>query len=301
LSSSPFLQPVDIEKIVQDPNAPKPDVDVTVVSEDAFKTMGIPMLRGRDFSQSDTAEKPGTAIVSAATAKRYWDREDPIGQRISLDRGKTWLTIVGVAGDVKFFGLDKDALDEVYLYSGQNPGGGGNILVRTNLDAASIGQTVTTAVHGLDPQQPVTDIITLAQVRDGSLAGAKVTSLLLGGFAGLALLLAATGLFAVISFLVGQRTREIGIRIALGARAGSVLMMILSQGMRIVLVGLAAGIFSALFATTLVKSLLFGVTTTDWLTYSGVCLALVLTAVLATYFPARRASRVDPMVALRYE
>jgi putative ABC transport system permease protein len=299
-NATPFPQPITIENRQQDPNAPKPEVDVTAISENAFQSLGIPLLKGRDFNRADTSEKPGVAIISAATAQRYWSNEEVVGRRISVDQGQHWLTVIGVSGDVKFFGLDRDALDEVYLYSGQNPGTG-NFVVRTTLDAQTMGDAITRAVHAIDPEQPVTDIQTLTEIRENSLVNTRVTSILLTAFAGLALVLAATGLFAVISFLVGQRTREIGIRIALGARTSSVLMMVMGEGMRMAVIGLCLGVGGALIASGMVKSLLYGVSTTDWVTFCAVGLVLVGTALLASYVPARRAAQVDPMVALRYE
>jgi putative ABC transport system permease protein len=297
---TPFLQPMMIENQQQDQSSAKFNVDITAVSENAFKTLGIPFVRGRDFQPSDRPEAPLVAIISGATASRYWGSEDPIGKRISIDQGQHWLQIVGVVGDVKYFGLDQPALDEVYIPTRQNPGAG-SMVVRTPLDATSMGEQITRAIRAIDPEQPVTDIKTLMQIRDDSLVNSKVTSLLLAAFAGLALLLAATGLFGVISFLVSQRTREIGIRIALGAQTASVLMMVLNQGLKMVIAGLAIGALAALAATGAVKGLLFGVSATDWITFSGVSLVLLTTAILASYVPARRASKVDPIVALRYE
>jgi putative ABC transport system permease protein len=297
---TPFMQPMLIENRQQDPNAAKPEVDVTPISDGLLKAMSIPLLRGRDFSRVDTPEAEKTTMISASTAKRHWGTEDPVGRRISLDGGKQWLTIVGVVGDVRYFGLDSKIIDEVYLPYSQNPGAG-TLVVRTPMDAATMGSQVTKVVQSLDPDQPVSDITTLMQIRSESLASPKVTSMLLSAFAGLALVLAATGLFGVISFLVNLRTREIGIRIALGARASAVLMMVMSQGIRMVLVGLTVGVVGALAATGIVKSLLFGVSTTDWITFVTVAMVLMTAAIFASYLPARRASHVDPMVALRYE
>jgi putative ABC transport system permease protein len=294
----PFLQQIMIEKRVVDPNSPKPELDLTAVSPNAFKTLGIPLLRGRDFQKSDTEKSEQVATISVATAKRYWGGEDPLGKRVSIDGGQHWLTIVGIVGDVQFYGLDRPPLDSMYVSSTQFPGTGA-FVIRTSMDAATMGEQVTKAIHAIDPEQPVTDIKTLMQIRDDSLTNTKVTSLLLSSFAGLALLLAATGLFGVISFLVSQRTREIGIRIALGARSDLVLVMILKQGLRMVLIGLALGIAGALASTGAVKSLMFGVSATDWITFAGVSVMLLGTAVLASYVPARRAARVDPMVTLR--
>jgi putative ABC transport system permease protein len=296
--ATPFLQPLLVENQQQDAGTTKADTDITTVTENAFKTLGVPLLRGRDFRQSDTPETEKVAMLSATTVKRHFGDEDPIGRRISIDQGQNWLTVVGVVGDVKYFGLDQPTMDEVYVPNTQVPGVG-TMVIRTPLDEVSMGEQVTKAIHAIDPEQPVTDIKTLMQIREDSLANTRVTSLLLSSFAGLALLLAATGLFGVISFLVSQRTREIGIRIALGAKSVSVLMMVLQQGLRMVLIGLALGVIGALAATNAVKSLLFGVSSTDWITFGGVSIVLLATAVLASYLPARRAARVDPMVALR--
>jgi predicted permease len=297
---TPYMQQILIEKRQEDPNAAKAEVDVTTVSPGAFKTLGIPLLRGRDFLRSDTPKSEFVATISGAVARRYWGDEDPIGKRLSIDAGQHWWTIVGVVGDVQYYGLEQPAIDAMYVSSTQFPGTG-NFVIRTPLDAATISDQLTKAVHELDAEQPVTDIKTLLQIRDDSLTNTKVTSILLSAFAGLALLLAATGLFGVISFLVSQRTREIGIRIALGARSDAVLAMILEHGLRMVVIGLALGIAGALWATGLVKSLLYGVSTTDWITFVGVSVMLLITAVLASYVPARRAARVDPMVALRVD
>ncbi len=297
-SPTPYMQQIMIENRQQDPNAAKPEVDASVISPNGFKTLGIPLLRGRDFERSDTGKTEFVAIISAATAKRYWGNDDAVGRRLSIDNGQHWWRVIGVVGDVQYFGLDQPPLDEVYVTSTQFPGTG-NIIIRTPLDDVSMGDQATKAIHALDPEQPVTDIKTLMQIREDSLTNTRVTSYLLTSFAGLALLLAATGLFGVISFLVSQRTREIGIRIALGARRVSVLMMVLKQGLRMVVIGLGLGLAGALAATGAVKSLLFGVSSTDWVTFAGVSLVLLGTAVLASYLPARRAARVDPMVALR--
>ena len=300
LTSNPSPQSMLIEKRAVDPNAQQPQVDITVISPDAFRTLGIPLLRGRDFRLSDTPKSEFVAILSAATARRYWGKDDPIGARISIDNGDHWWTIIGIVGDVQYFGLDRPAMDEVYGSSTQFPGAGA-FVVRTSLDALTAGNQFTRAIHEIDAEQPVTDIRTLAQIRDNSLATPKVTSALLGSFAGLALLLATTGLFGVISFLVSQRTREIGIRMALGAEKSSVLLMVLNHGIRLVAIGLALGILGAFAATNAVKTMLFGVSSTDWLTFSAVGLILLGSALLASYVPARRATHVEPMQALRYE
>ena len=237
---TPYMQPLLIEK-KQDTGDARASVDLTAISPNALRAMGAPFLRGRDFNKNDTTEAPGVAIIGASTAKHYFDGEDPIGKRISLDQGATWLTIVGVAGDVRYFGLDSQIIDEVYVSSTQNPGTG-NVVIRTAMDPSSMSEMATKAVHEVDHEQPVSDVTTLSQIRNESLAPARVVSALLMGFAALALLLAATGLFGVISFLVNQRTREIGIRLALGAQKISVLSLIMRNAFRVVAIGLALGI-----------------------------------------------------------
>jgi putative ABC transport system permease protein len=296
---TPFMQPLVIEN-KQDTGEARPTIDLTAISPNALRAMGAPFLKGRDFNMSDTTESPGVAIIGASTAKHYWGDEDPIGRRISLDQGKTWLTVVGVAGDIRYFGLNTQIIDEVYISSTQNPGTG-NVVIRTTMDPASMSEIATRAIHEVDPEQPVSDITTLAQIREESLAPARVTSMLLMGFAALALLLAATGLFGVISFLVNQRLREIGIRLALGAQKSTVLALILGNAFRVVAIGLVLGIVGALIATRAINQFLFGVSPTDWATFVCVSILLFTTAVIASYLPARRASEVDPAVTLRCE
>lgn len=295
----PSLQPITIES-KPEAGEGKAAVDVTVVSPNALPTLGTSFLRGRDFNSGDTKEGPPVAIISAATAKHYWSDDDPIGRRLSLDRGQTWHTVIGVVEDVRYFGLDEPIVDEVYISSTQTPGAS-NVIIRSPLDPDSIAATATRAVREIDPEQPVTDVTTLARIRDEWLTPARVTSLLIAGFAGLALLLAATGLFGVISFLVNQRRREIGIRLALGAQTSSVLTLVLQRALVVVAAGLGLGAVGALGATQLIERFLFGVSPTDVVTFVGVALLLFGTALLASYLPARRASRVDPAVTLRYE
>jgi putative ABC transport system permease protein len=296
---TPFMQPLLIEK-KQDTGEARATVDVTAISPNVLRALGTPFFRGRDFNGNDDTEAPPVAIISASTAKHYWGDEDPIDRRISLDQGKTWLNVVGVVGDIRYFGLDSQMIDEVYISSLQNPGTG-NVIIRTPMDPVTMSTMATTAIHEVDPEQPVSDITTLAQIRDEFLAPARVTSILLAGFAALALLLAATGLFGVISFLVNQRMREIGIRLALGAPKASVLSLIIGNAFRVVGIGLALGIVFALIATRAISQFLFGVSPTDWATFIGVSVLLFTTAVVASYLPAKRAAEVDPAVTLRYE
>ncbi|ABF42887.1 ABC efflux pump, inner membrane subunit [Candidatus Koribacter versatilis Ellin345] len=299
-STSPTPQPMMIEKQVKDPNAPNVEVDASAVSPNAFFTLGVPFMAGRDFNALDTTKSENVTIFSASTAKRYFGNEDPVGRRVSYDNGENWWRIVGVVGDVRYFGLDRPPIDEVYVPAAQI-GGAGRFVVRTTMDEDAARSLFTKAVRELDNEQPVTDFKTLREVRDDSLTNTRVTSMLLTLFAGLALVLAATGLFGVISFLVSQRTREIGIRLAMGAQTSSVLVMMLRQGVNLVAIGLGLGVIAALAASNVVKSLLFGVSTRDWITFVGVGAVLFGSTLLASYLPARRAAKVQPMEALRCE
>jgi putative ABC transport system permease protein len=293
-------QPVLIENQPQDPAAPKPEVDATAASPNAFSTLGIPFVTGRDFNALDTTKSENVVILSAATAKRYFANESAVGHRVSFDNGQNWARIVGVVGDVRYFGLDRPPIDEIYVAAAQ-AGGAGRFVVRTAIDENVARNVITKAVHELDSEQPVSDFKTLEEIREDSLTNTRVTSMLLSAFAAVALVLAITGLFGVISFLVNQRTREIGIRLAMGAQTGTVLMMVLRHGVNLVLAGLGLGVLTALAGTTVVKSLLFEVSTRDSITFVAVAAVLAASALLATYLPARRASRVQPMEALRYE
>jgi putative ABC transport system permease protein len=276
-----------------------PMLNVTLTSPGAFRTLGIPLVRGRLVEENDRPDRPVIAVASQSLARHYWGNEDPLNKRISFD-GEHWLTIVGIVGDIKQFGLDREPTDTLYLALAQNPGGQ-SLSVRTASDPMSVATLVRQTVRSIDPEQAITDVKTLTELRDESLVGARVTTLLLGLFAGLALLIAATGLTGVTAFLVSQRTREIGIRIALGAQVRQVLAMVLSHGVRLILLGAALGLIISLLTTQMMKELLYGVKTVDWPTLIGVGLVLVGVSLAASYMPARRACKIDPIVAMRTE
>jgi len=256
-------------------------------------------VSGRFFDEHDTPTAPEVVIISQGLARHYFPNENPIDKRISGD-GEHWARIVGVVGDVKQFGLDRDPVDTVYQAFEQTPGAFA-LMIKTAGDPMSYVKQVREAVYSVDPTQPITDIKTLDELRGDTLAGTRLTSLLLGLFAALALAIAATGLSGVTALLVSQRTREIGIRLALGAQRGQVLRMVLLQGMRVILIGLAVGLAGALVGTRVMKALLFNTAVTDPVTFAGVALVLLAVALLASYIPARRVTRVDPMIALRAE
>jgi putative ABC transport system permease protein len=268
------------------------------VSPEYFKTLGIPLKDGRLFEETDTEKGPIVIVINEAMKRQLWPNESPIGKRVSNDGGEHWGTIVGIVGDVKEFGLDHPAAPEIYAPQKINPAPG-VLIVRTAAEPRSLALSLTRAVHEIDPQMAVTHIRTLEQARYESMASPRVTASLLGIFAGLALVIATAGIGGIMALMVSQRIREIGIRIALGARPASILQMVLGQGMLLAVIGVAIGIAGAVALTGLVKSLLFEVPPTDVLTFSGVGLTLLAAAALASYLPARRAAAVDPNVALR--
>jgi len=276
-----------------------PMLNVTLTSPGAFRTLGIPLVKGRLIEEDDRPGRMDVGVASQSLARHYWGNEDPINKRITFD-GEHWVTIVGIVGDIKQFGLDREPADTLYLALAQNPGGQ-SLSMRTASDPMSVASLVRQTVRSIDAEQAITDVKTLTELRSESLVGARVTTLLLGLFAGLALVIAATGLTGVTAFLVSQRTREIGIRIALGAQVRQVLAMVLSHGVRLILIGAALGLAISLLTTKLMKDLLYGVKTVDWPTLIGVGLVLVCVSVLASYMPARRACKIDPMVAMRTE
>jgi putative ABC transport system permease protein len=268
------------------------------VSPDYFKTLGIPLKAGRLLAETDRDKAPYVAVINEAAKRQFWPNEDPIGKRVSGDGGEHWVNIVGVVGDVREFGLDHAPAAEFYASQAQNAQPA-TLVVRTISEPRSMAQALTRAVHDVDPQTAVTHILTLEQARYESMASPRVTASLLGIFAGLALLIATAGIGGIMALMVSQRVREIGIRIALGARPTSILQMVLGQGLLLAVLGIGIGIVGAVALAGLVKSLLFEVPPTDILTFSGVGLTLLIAAALASYLPARRAATVDPNVALR--
>ena len=268
------------------------------VSPDYFKTLGIPLKAGRLLAETDRDKAPYVAVINEAAKRQFWPNEDPIGKRVSGDGGEHWVNIVGVVGDVREFGLDHAPAAEFYASQAQNAQPA-TLIVRTISEPRSMAQALTRAVHDVDPQTAVTHILTLEQARYESMASPRVTASLLGIFAGLALLIATAGIGGIMALMVSQRVREIGIRIALGARPASILQMVLGQGLLLAVLGIGIGIVGAVALAGLVKSLLFEVPPTDILTFSGVGLTLLIAAALASYLPARRAATVDPNVALR--
>ena len=277
-----------------------PRTDVQTVGPEYFETLRIPLLRGRTFTEFDHDEAVNVAVVNQSVARRYWGEADPVGTRISAD-GEQWFTVIGVVGDVKQQGLEEEFPDQVYTSIAQNSPLGLNFLIRTGGNPMSIARDVTAIVHSIDARQPVAFVRTMEDVRSESIAAPRLVALLLALFAALALTISVAGVVALVAYTVSQRTRELGIRLALGAAKGSVLWMVVRQGVVLVLVGLGAGTIAALGLTRFIGSWLYDVTPTDPLTFFFISLVFASTAVAAAYVPARRAARVDPMTALRTE
>ena len=277
-----------------------PQADFRTASTDYFETVRQPLVRGRTFSEGDKDKAPLVAVINQATARHRWGDEDPIGKRVSFDRGQTWLTVVGVVGDVRQYGLDREAADEIYRPLAQ-AGFAGNLLVRTAADPMSIAKLMREAVYEVDSDTAVDRVQTLEQVRSDAVASPRLTAILLALFAGLALVITAAGIAGVMALSVNQRTHELGVRLALGATPGKVLRMVMRQGMSFVIVGISVGLVGALLLGRLMSALLFAVEPTDPITFLAVATVLIAVAAAACFVPARRVTSIDPMLALRSE
>jgi putative ABC transport system permease protein len=276
-----------------------PLADFRVISPTYFQLMGIPVLQGRALSTTDQADKQRVVVINQAFADRYWPGENPLGRRLRTD--EDWLTVVGIVGNIRQSGLDQEAAPHVYAPYWQTPVARTGVLVRTTVEPLSLVAALRQQVLALDASQPIYNIHTLEELIAGSLAARRLNLLLLGVFALIALVLAAVGIYGVISYAVAQRQHEIGIRLALGAQRRDVLTLIIKQGMTPVVVGMGIGMAGTLLLTRGLATLVAGIGATDPLTLTGIAVLLGLVALLACYFPARRASNVDPLVALRYE
>src|SRR5437867_3214706 len=276
--------------------------DVSTVSRGYFAAMGIPVLRGRPFERQDRMDSPRVALVNQSFVNKYCPNEDPIGQRIIGDWANPRPTeIIGVVGDIRHNGLTAEPQPTVFLAQAQVPGYITYLVVRTAAVPRKIAAAIRREVQQVDPTQAVTAVQPMEQYISAALARPRLYAVLLGTFASLALLLAAVGLYGLIAYAVSRRTHEIGIRMALGAQPRDVLRSTLWQGAILALAGLVLGTMGAIALTRFVASLLYGVSASDPATYTGVAALLGGVALIAAYVPARRASRVDPRVALRYE
>lgn len=295
----PGSNPFQIEgRAVDDPDR-RPTADGRFVSPGYFATIGVPLVAGRVFIEGDGADAPRVSVINRAMT-RYWDKADPIGSRLSCDNGKTWSTVVGVVGDVRQFGLDKAAVAQVYSPMAQASGiGGGRLLVRTAGEPLAVARVVREDVHAIDPDMPVEDVRTLEDIRDGYLATPRLTAILIGLFAALAMLVTMMGITGVIATSVSQRTQEFGVRMALGASRGRVLRMVVGQGLRLVVVGLVLGAVAALVLSRVLSGWLFDTTPTDPIAFAVVLVAFLIAGTVACLGPAWRATTVDPIQALR--
>ncbi len=262
--------------------------------------MEIPLVKGRYFSEHDTLDTQQVVIVEEKFAQRFWPRGDAIGKHLWFDPKKPY-TIVGVVGVVKQYGLEADGKIATYFPQQQQPSNGMFLVARTSTDAAAISGAVVREIHAVDPNVAVYGIRTMQDRLYDSLARQRFSSTLLGAFAAFALLLAAVGIYGVMSYLVTQSTHDIGVRVALGARPGNIIGLVVRQGMELAATGILVGLAGAFALTRVMTSLLFGVSATDALTFTAVAILLAAVAFAATVIPARRAIRVDPMVALRDE
>ena len=276
-----------------------------IVSPGYFDTMSIPLLMGRKLTEQDTETTPNAVVISETMARRYWPAEDPIGKSIAAGRitsPEDWIQVVGVVKDVRQFELNAEPKPQMYMAYRQagffEPR---DLVVKTDVDPSSLAAPVRNAIWEIDKDQPVSNIQTMEEILADSIARQRFSMLLLAIFAAVALVLAGVGIYGVMSYSVAQRTREIGIRMALGAQTGAVLKLAVGYGMKLVLAGLVIGLIAAFALTRVMSTLLFGVTATDPATFTLISLLLIAVAVVASYIPARRATRVNPIIALRYE
>ena len=294
-------RPQDVKFQIEGANtsAGAPHGDLTAVSGDYFKTVGVQLLAGRAFGPADRDTNTPPVIISRRLAKTYWSGANPVGTRITPDSGRHWFSIIGVVGDVRAAGLAKDITDEVYLPLASQAVSDLRVFLHVAGPTPPIAKALAAAVHEMDPQQPVSSVQTLEQVRGAQLAEPRLTTTLLMAFAIVALVLSATGLAGVIAYGVANRLPEIAIRLALGSTQERVLLLVMRQGLTIVLVGLAIGFGVALEGSRLLGKLLFQVTPTDMLSYAAVAFLLLATAALACFIPSRAALKADPAAVFR--
>jgi putative ABC transport system permease protein len=283
----------------------EPDANYLVIGPDYFRVMGVPLLEGRFFTDQDTNESARVVIVNEKLARKQWPGQDPIGRRLRMDgnNNSPWLTVVGVAGNVKTQWPYPGFLSELYVPYTQYPWllFPRHLIVRTVSNPTGLATAIAHEVKALDKDQPISDIRSLDQLVAEAVAQQRFAMVVLGAFASLALVLATVGIYGVMAYSVTQRTHEIGLRMALGAQPGDVLSLVVGRGLILILVGVGAGLAGALALTRFLSSLLYEVRPTDFGTFAAVSLLLIGVALLASYIPARRATKVDPMVALRYE
>jgi predicted permease len=271
------------------------------ISPDYFKVLQAPFLRGRSFTEGDEDGKPLVAIIDESTAHKYWPTQDPLGRRVRFARDPTkpWTTVVGIVKDIKSDGLDIDGVPHIYVSTYQDSSKRLSVVLRTSLPATQLEPQIRREIQSIDPGLPIFNVSSMNEVLDRSLASRRFSAEVVGGFAGVALLLASIGIYGLLAYRVGQRSREIGIRMALGARQDDILRMFLRKGVALAGVGIVAGVVFSAFTASMMASLLYGVRPHDPAVFLIVPLLLLAVAALASYLPARRATKVNPMIALR--
>jgi predicted permease len=292
-----------IEGRTSDDKNPSPDEEFRQVSPGYFEAMEISLLRGRQFRESDNADAPPVTIINAALAKRYWPNEDAIGKRINIGASvmkEKWATIIGIVGNVRHRGLDYDPLPEYYMPITQTPNSQAVLVVRSSQDPGSMISASRSALREIDPAQPIAHVRTLEQVVADSVAPRRLSIWLLGLFAAIALALASIGIYGVMSFLVVQRTHELGVRMALGAQRRDILRLVVGHAAKLILTGTLIGLAFAFATTHLLAAMLYHVSPHDLSTFAFVTVALGAIALIASYIPTSRVIRTDPMLALTH-
>jgi putative ABC transport system permease protein len=302
----------DVEDYLPTNDKPTPLFWLNAVSPGYFSTMRISLLRGREFTEADTTGNPRTAIVSAETARRFWPGQDALGKHLRFVGQKDWCTIVGVASDVRGYDLRHSIPDfmDGLIYVPYGPGAtleNGSVpaemtlVIRSASAAPQLEQSLRTLASSLNPETPVSEVKPMPVILSGATSAPRAITSLFAAFAALALILGVIGIYGVISFFVGQRTREIGVRIAMGAQRRDILRLVINEGLSLTLTGIVVGLAAAFALTRFLGTLLYGVSATDPLDFTAVAVLFAGVALAACYIPARRAMRVDPMVALRHE
>jgi len=271
------------------------------VTPGLFQALGITLLQGRDFQDTDTADSQPVAIIDEPLARRYWPGGEALGKRIETSGDQQWMTIVGIVSGVNTNDLAEEKQPHLYRLMAQNPAARAVLAIRASGSPTAALPTIRDAIKQLDPDLPIYQVRSMTEIVGQSLTTQRLMNLLLTAFAVLAMLLAAVGIYGTMSVYVGSRTKEFGIRLALGAQPNALLLSVLRQGLLLTIAGVAVGIAGALALTQTIKSLLFEVSATDPLVFAGIPMLLVIVALLACYVPARRSARVDPLIALRYE
>ncbi|PYI98232.1 MAG: hypothetical protein DMF00_12815, partial [Verrucomicrobia bacterium] len=305
LSGSNSDSSFSIEGRVVGKNEPGPDEEIRIVTPDYFRVLKTPLLSGRLFVETDNTHAPGVVIINEALAKKYWPNEEALGKRITFSNPRKpdpkWLTIVGIVRSVRHRGLDLDPAPEYYLPLAQRAESSMILTVRSAQDPGTLTSAIRREIQSIDPDQPIANVRTLETVTADSIAPRRMSMVLLGAFAGVALLLASVGIYGVISYLVVQRTHEIGVRMALGAQRSDVLRLIVGHAAKLVGIGTAIGLVLAFLSTRLLSVLLYNVGAFDLTTFLFVTIALAAVALLASYIPALRAARADPVAALGHD